>query len=123
MRVLCSAGLLSCAAFAAGCHHDTHDTSHVSPDDTVDSGTTDLSCAKLEIDFDGPDPPYVGDSWDLHFWCDGALITVAVIRFDPPTLASVEEFTATFLEAGDGTLTMQYGAQREEKELTVLKSP
>jgi hypothetical protein len=87
-----------------------------------DSDTEDLGCDKLEIRYDGPDYPHVGSQWILQLWCDDALMTLTIIRFDPTDFASVESGTnvATFLMAGDGTISMQAGTHRVYKDVTVL---
>ena len=97
--------------------HETDDTDDTPPDDSA----TFEGCHKLEIGYDGPDEPHVGDAWDLQLWCDEALMTVVIIRFDPADFARVQDSQATFLYAGTAELTMQTGSQRAYLDITVLK--
>jgi hypothetical protein len=126
---------IAVALFACACHNDVRD-SETSNDDSVaaddssaddsssfaddSSDTDDLGCDKLEIKYDGPYPPHVGTQWILQLWCDGALMTLTIIRFDPTDFASLDENVATFLYAGDGTIQMQAGTHRVYMDVTVL---
>jgi hypothetical protein len=77
-------------------------------------------CGVVELDVDGPEAPKVGDSWTVWLRCDGAtMLGATVLRFDPPTIATLDDNVATFVEAGDATMTMQVGAYRESLTLTV----
>ena len=126
--------LLRVIPFLWACHGDVRDSESVGSDDSVpvdDSSTVptddssdtedDLGCDELEITYDGPSPPHVGQQWILQLWCDGALMTLTIIRFDPTDFASLDENVATFLHAGDGTISMQAGTDREYLDVTVLK--
>jgi len=124
--------------FLWACHNDVRDSESATgtddstaADDSVpvddsssfvdDSDTTDdLGCDKLEIRYDGASPPHVGTQWILQLWCDDALMTLTIIRFIPSSFASLDENVATFLEAGDGTIQMQYGTERVYMDVTVL---
>ena len=127
--------LLGVLPFLWACHGDVRDSESgtgnddsVPVDDSVpmdDSSLTtdtedDLGCDKLEIAYDGPSPPHVGTQWILQLWCDGALMTLTIIRFDPSDFASLDENVATFLVAGDGTIQMQAGTDRVYMDVTVL---
>ena len=121
--------------FLWACHNDVGDSAPATgnddsvagddsssfADDTSDTEEN-LGCDKLEIRYDGPDYPHVGSQWILQLWCDDALMTLTIIRFDPTEFASVESGSnvATFLMAGDGTISMQAGTHRVYKDVTVL---
>ena len=49
-------------------------------------------------------------------------MTLTIIRFDPTDFASVPSGSnvATFLMAGDGTISMQAGTERVYMDVTVL---
>ena len=77
-------------------------------------------CGVVELDVQGPEVPKVGDSWTVWLRCDGAtMLGATVLRFDPPTIATLDDNVATFVEAGDATMTMQVGVYRETLTLTV----
>lgn len=77
-------------------------------------------CGVVELDVQGPAEPRVGDSWTVWLRCDGAtMLGATVLRFDPPTIATLEDNVATFVDSGDATMTMQVGAYRESLSLTV----
>jgi hypothetical protein len=115
------------------CHGDVHDSSAAGDDSQPTGGADDSatipgddtsegdnSCEKLEVRYDGPDQPHVGDQWTLQLWCDDALMTMTVIRFDPSDFASVSDGNvATFLQAGEGTIQMQAGTDRAYRDVTV----
>ena len=115
------------------CHGDVRDSNAAGGDDSApvddsstlptddSSDTEDLGCDKLEIEYDGQDPPHVGSQWTLWLKCDGALMTLTIIRFTPSDFASVDENVATFLQAGDGTISMQAGTERVYQDVTVLE--
>jgi hypothetical protein len=118
--------------FLWACHNDVHDSSGSRPNDDSQAPSDDSStvptddtseqveaCEELEIEFEGPPQPRVGDSWTLQLFCDGALMLNTILRFDPPEFASVDDMTATFLYAGTATLRMQAGTTREYLEVTV----
>ena len=120
--------LLGVIPFLWACHNDAHDSAASGGDDSVpvdDSSDPedDLGCDKLRIDYEGPNPPHVGQQWILQLWCDDALMTLTIIRFDPTDFASVPDGSnvATFLMAGEGTIQMQAGTQREYLDVTVLE--
>jgi hypothetical protein len=97
------------------------DSSTLLPTDDTSDTEDDLGCDELEITYDGPFQPHVGDQWILQLWCDGALMTLTVIRFIPSDFASLDENVATFLMPGEGTIQMQAGTDREYLDVTVLK--
>jgi hypothetical protein len=119
------------------CHNDVRDSEPATgTDDSVDdsgsgddssssftddtSDTEDLGCDKLEIRYDGDYPPHVGTQWLLQLWCDDALMTLTIIRFTPTDFATLDENVATFLYAGDGTISMQAGTHRVYLDVTVV---
>jgi len=127
--------LLGVMSFLWACHGDVRDSESVGGDDSVpvdDSSTVptddtsdtedDQGCDELEITYDGPNAPHVGSEWILQLWCDDALMTLTIIRFDPTDFASVPSGSnvATFLMAGDGTISMQAGTERVYMDVTVL---
>jgi hypothetical protein len=129
---------LGVISFLWACHNDvrdsepatgTDDSSAVDDSTPVDDSssfaddsdtTDDLGCDKLEIRYDGATPPHVGTQWILQLWCDDALLTLTIIRFIPSDFARLDENVATFLQAGDGTIQMQYGTERVYMDVTVL---
>ena len=77
-------------------------------------------CGVVELDVQGPEAPKVGDSWTVWLRCDGAtMLGATVLRFDPPSIATLDDNVATFVEAGETTMTMQVGAYRETLTFTV----
>jgi hypothetical protein len=77
-------------------------------------------CDDVAVDFSGPDDPKVGDTWTVFLECDGTNITSGlVIHVDPADLASVNGRTITFAKTGDGTLTVQGGAERADLALQI----
>jgi hypothetical protein len=109
--------LLALAGLTACGEKETLDTSPpVEDSDDVEP----QGCGVVELDVDGPEAPTVGDSWTVWLRCDGAtMLGATVLRFDPPTIATLDDNVATFVEAGDATMTMQVGAYRESLTLTV----
>jgi hypothetical protein len=81
-----------------------------------------ISCAENTLRIDGEEAPAVGDSWTVYMLCDGNIMTgAAVMRFDPTDFATIEENTATFLYAGDATMTFQMGQTRLTEDVTVTE--
>ncbi|MBK7757676.1 MAG: hypothetical protein IPI35_15000 [Deltaproteobacteria bacterium] len=77
-------------------------------------------CGVVELDVQGPEAPKVGDSWTVWLRCDGAtMLGATVLRFDPPSIATLDDNVATFVEAGETTMTMQVGVYRETLTFTV----
>ena len=78
------------------------------------------TCETLTIDVNGEDPPAVGDEWTVWLYCDQALLTgTMILQFDPPSLATVQDNVAVFLEAGAGLMRIQVGSKRAERDVTV----
>ena len=81
-----------------------------------------ISCEENTLRIDGEAEPAVGESWTVYMLCDGSIMTgAAVMRFDPTDFATIDENTATFLYAGDGTLTFQMGQTRLTQDVTVTE--
>lgn len=106
-----------------GCSGAADSGPDTAPSDTAPATTESPApdpCDIVEIDYDGPDEPEVGDAWTLFMRCDGALMLgPSVIQFDPVTFASIDENVITFLESGTGLLSMQTGAYQAELEIVV----
>ncbi len=74
---------------------------------------------------DTPDPT-VGDHWMVRMYCNGIVLHGANrLFFDPPELATVEDFNtdADFITAGVGQMTMQSGSERLTIDINVLEVP
>lgn len=109
--------LILLAALAACGDKEPLDTA---PEVTDSRDDEPQGCGVVELDVDGPEAPRVGDVWTVWLRCDGAtMLGATVLRFDPPTIATLDDNVATFVEAGDATMTMQVGAYRETLTLTV----
>lgn len=77
-------------------------------------------CDAVTMRVDGADPPVVGDTWTVWLYCDDALLTgAAVLQVDPPSLATIEDNRATFVETGAGTVRLQVGSRRGEQAVKV----
>jgi hypothetical protein len=117
-------------AFAActvvlGCggKEDTEDPIDTGEADTFTYGTGGGGggCEVVEVGFDGPEPPHVGDKWTVWPICDGVVTTgAAVIRVDPADSGSLAENEITFLYAATVTVTVQTGPDRGEMVVEVL---
>ena len=97
----------------------------VEPEDS-DPGPTPVDtedkdpCGEVRVVFDGPQEPKVGDIWGVLLYCDEALLMgPMVIQVTPTSLATIGEQTITFVEAGTGTIRINSGAFRYEKEVEV----
>ena len=89
-----------------------------------DCQTDDDECdeSKLEIDVIGPSKPKVGDSWMVWLRCEGVtFVGTAVIRFNPPTFATIDTNDVTFVEAGVAEMTVQVGGYRDSMMVTVTR--
>lgn len=98
-------------------------TTDTQPDTTPDdSGTeTNQGCDEIEFDFDGPNPPHVGDEWTVWFRCDGAVtMGAAIIRITPPEMAAIFDNELTFLESGKGEVKIQSGTYVVTQDVSVL---
>ena len=74
----------------------------------------------LEIDIIGPELPVVGDEWLVWLRCDGVTLTgTLVLRFDPPSFASVNKNQVVFNRAGSADMRVQVGGYRTSMEVTV----
>lgn len=77
-------------------------------------------CGVLEIDYDGDNPPQVGDEWTVWLRCDGAVLMGAVIiQIDPVEAALIYENVLTFAQAGDAVLSMQAGHDTATMDITI----
>jgi hypothetical protein len=86
------------------------------PPEETDAG----GCDVVELRWDGPDEPLVGDTWAVSLYCDDALMLGAnVLQVDPVDFATIEENVLTFVVAGTGIVRMQSGSYREEVTVTV----
>lgn len=93
-------------------------------EDSEDCQVDDEECVeeKLEIDVFGPSNPEVGDSWTVWLRCDGVtLVGTAVVRFNPPTFATIDTNEVTFVEPGVAEMTVQVGAYRDSMTVTVTR--
>jgi len=94
------------------CGADTVDSSD-SDASTTESHTEPSGCELVEVGYDGPEAPVLGDSWTVWPICDGDPVSGAtVIRVDPATCASLAENVLTWLETGTCTIMAQTGSQR-----------
>ena len=83
----------------------------------------DGGCDVVEIHYDGPDAPVVGDTWTVLLWCDDALLLGAsVIQIEPTEAATITENTLTFLVAGEATVHMQVGRMEADLPVTVTEA-
>lgn len=107
-------------ALAVGCTKGD-DTAVVADTAPVEQTPTQSEgCETVELRYDGPDAPIVGDQWTLLLWCDDALLTgSAVIRWTPDELGTVDEALFTFGAAVSGTLTMKVGTHQASRDVTV----
>ncbi len=111
-------------ALAAGCtstggDSDSAGVVDTDTDDGVDTEDT-FECPTPEMHVTGDDPPVVGDYWEVFLWCDETLMTGAMhMSIDPPTMATIEDYHLTFNEEGTGTLSVQVGTIKAEREVVV----
>lgn len=95
------------------CGTDTVDTSDSDVSTTPDTRTEPSGCEVVEVGYDGPEAPIVGDAWTVWPICDGdPVFGATVIRVDPATCGSFSENVLTWLEAGTCTVMAQTGSQR-----------
>ncbi len=94
--------------------------------DTADSAPQDsdtdeeFSCPTPEIRVNGDDPPAIGTYWEVFLWCDNTLMTGAMhMSIVPATMATIEDYSMTFNEAGEGVLAVQVGSIRAERAVEV----
>lgn len=90
--------------------------------DSADSGEEEdeHTCHEVSLDLLGPKEPVVGDTWVIWVDCDDSrLLGPMVVRFDPSDFASVDDNTAVFLYAGQGTLSVRSGVYDLSAEVTV----
>lgn len=81
-------------------------------------------CASTEIRYNGPDAPVVAETWEVFLWCDDALHSGAMrASSDPLEFVEYDDsgsaLVATFLMKGTGTLFLQSGRIKAEREVTV----
>lgn len=91
--------------------------------DTQDTNEPD-PCQQLDIRWDGPDDPVVGDEWTVLLYCDDALVMGAlIVRVEPASMATLSENVVTWAEAGTATLTVQKGSDIAETTVEVAPAP
>ncbi len=93
---------------------------YVEETDVDEPDTEDHSCDELEIEWDGPDEPHVGDDWTVLLYCDDALVLGGLIlRIEPPDMALVDENVVTWDKVGEATLSVQRGQETVEQAVTI----
>jgi hypothetical protein len=85
-----------------------------------DEGSDSAQECEYGMRFEGPDPPHVGDEWELWMTCDGVDTGVMIIRIYPGELGTIDGRMITFLQAGEGKIRMQTGAHRATMGVTIL---
>jgi hypothetical protein len=111
--------LLALSLLLAGCDGGIDYVEDTDPQDTQDTNEPD-PCEVLEIRWDGPDYPVVGDEWTVLLYCDDALVMGAlIIRVEPASMALQNENVITWVEAGTATLTVQKGSDIVETQVEV----
>jgi hypothetical protein len=70
--------------------------------------------------YEGPDPPHVGDSWEMWMTCDGHDVGVMLLIIYPGELGTWDGRVITFLEAGSGKIRLQTGVHRATMDVTIL---
>ena len=105
-----------------GCKRAPDDTGDsFVPEDPPDPVDDDEGCEDTYLKTNGPEPPHVGDTWNVFMWCDGALLMGPyILQIQPMEFALIDENYLTFQVAGTGTIQMQMGTYQEELEVTVL---
>ncbi len=104
--------MLSSLLLLVACGPGTPDSGD-SGEQTTEDRNQPSGCELLEVGFDGPDPPTVGDLWTVWPVCDGApVLGASVIRVDPSSCASLHENELTWAEAGTCEVMAQSGSQR-----------
>jgi len=120
--------LLALACFGDKAPVGTPDTGDTGKFENIYPEASD--CEELLLDVEGTTysvegdtwSAMVGDTWIVWMRCDGALLLGTIhMRFEPPTVANVDENTALFVETGDATLTYQVGSFRLEQAVSVAE--
>ncbi len=102
------------------CGADPVDTADTATGTTTNDPTEPSGCELVEVGYDGPEAPVVGDEWTVWPICDGnPVFGATVIRVDPATSASFDENVLTWLEAGLNTVMAQTGSQKAYLEVEV----
>ena len=106
----------------AACSKDNGDSNPGSTDDsnTGEGGADPAQECDYGMRFEGPDPPHVGDDWELWMTCDGIDTSVMIIRIYPGELAKIDGRMMTFVAPGDGKIRMQTGAHRATMDVTII---
>ncbi len=66
--------------------------------------------------------PQVGETWNLHMWCDESLVQgPSVLQVEPIELADIDGFTdtVTWKVIGIGTIFLQTGGLQTEEDIEV----
>ncbi len=91
-----------------------------SAEETTSDRNQPTGCDLVEVGYDGPNPPTVGDLWTVWPICDGApVIGAAVIRVDPSSCVSQRENELTWAQAGTCEVMAQTGSQRAYLQVEV----
>ena len=98
--------LTACTGRAGGAHHE----------DAADSAQE----CDYGMRFEGPDPPHVGDQWELWMTCDGSDTGVMLLIIYPGELGTWDGRVITFLQAGSGKIRLQTGVHRATMDVTIL---
>ena len=88
--------------------------------DHEDGSDSAQACGEYGMRYEGPDPPHVGDEWELWMTCDDSDTGVMIIRIYPGELATIDGRMMTFVAAGSGKIRMQTGAHRATMDVTIL---
>jgi hypothetical protein len=100
--------LTACTGRAGGAHEGS------------DADSAPQGCGEYGIRYEGPDPPHVGDEWELWMTCDGVDTGVMLLIIYPGELGSWDGRVITFLEAGSGKIRLQTGVHRATMDVTIL---
>ena len=105
-----------------GCSEELLPEDSVEDTDPVVDEDPDTGCEVVEVGWDGPDPPVVGDSWTVWPICDGAVVMGAtVVRVDPVEAATIDENVLTFAQAGACDISVQVGSEKATITVEVSK--
>ena len=124
MRALFWLGLLGCADSTP---LDTSEaTLTVSESGSESSESCAVSVRVNAVPVDELPNPRVGESWTLIMYCDDTvLMGPAVLRIEPPDLASLDSSspTLTFIKAGAGEIEYQLGNRRVAIPVIIEDAP
>ena len=107
------------ALTALACTPDEKDTAVLDSAEEVDYPAV-HECAEVVLEFNGNDPPRVGDLWTIWLNCDGrVLMGASRIAVDPVEAATLDENELTWALAGEATIDMQTGQTKGSRTVTV----